>query len=205
MRTRHSLGKVRARLQQLFEQQAADELGDVARALAVLDGDTAQELHSLAEGYRAELLGMNERALANYQRVIDSAAISLEQAEPGTQNPRLEDALRRMSSLCLQQGDGETALTALQILASLSPAYLPQYAELLRLQGRIQDAADHYTQYLKQVPGDLATIIRLGKLYHEAGAHDSARWAYEHVLAQTPDDRAALELLASLPTVESCQ
>ena len=199
IRQRHDLAQARARLQQAFERGDREELADLVQALAAIDRPLAKELHSLGRGYQAELQGMNDQALAHYQQVVDLAGAALETDPDADYNPRLEDALRRMSSLLLQTGDGATALMVLDALASLSPAYQPQYAELLRLQGRIQEAADVYTDYLKRAPGDLTTLLKLGKLFQDAGAFDSARWAYDHVLQQSPDDPAALTLRASLP------
>ena len=199
IRQRHDLAQARARLQQAFERGDEEELADLVEALAAIDRPLARELRSLGAAYQAELQGMNDQALAHYQEVVDLAGAALENDSDADYNPRLEDALRRMSSLLLQAGDGATALMVLEVLAGLSPAYQPQYAELLRLQGRIQEAADVYTEYLQRAPGDLATLLKLGKLFQDAGAFDSARWAYDHVLQHSPDDPAALTLRASLP------
>ncbi len=199
----HDIGLARPRLQRAFEQQDTSELVAVVEALAQIDTPVARELHSLGLGYQAELQGMNNEALSYYQQVVDQASTAVEGRGDASYNARLEDALRRMSQILLQQGDGETALMVLDALSNLSPAYQPQLAELLRLNGRIQEAADVYTDYLKRAPDDLATLLKLGKLFHDAGAYDSARWAYDHVLEHSPGDRAARTLRDALPVVET--
>lgn len=198
IRQQYDIGLARPRLQRAFERQDTSELAAVVEALAGIDTPVARELHSLGLGYQAELQGMNSNALSHYQQVVDQANAALESDNEAGYNPRLEDALRRMSHILLQEGDGETALLVLDALSNLSPAYQPQFAELLRLNGRIQEAADVYTDYLKRAPDDLATLLKLGKLFQEAGAIDSARWAYEYVLQQSPGNQAAQTLRDSL-------
>lgn len=202
IRQQYDIGLARPRLQRAFERQDTSELAAVVEALAGIDTPVARELHSLGLGYQAELQGMNSNALSHYQQVVDQASAAMESDGEAGYNPRLEDALRRMSHILLQDGDGETALMVLDALSNLSPAYQPQLAELLRLNGRIQEAADVYTDYLKRAPDDLATLLKLGKLFQEAGAVDSARWAYDYVLQQSPGNQAAQTLRDSL-TLES--
>ena len=84
------------------------------------------------------------------------------------------------------------------MLGHLTAAYLPQYAELLRLNGAAQEAAETYARYLEQVPDDVAALLKLGQLYQEQGIEDGARWAFEQVLQYAPGNQAALTLMQSL-------
>lgn len=194
----HSLQPVRSKLQILFRQGNRDELTRLANNLERIDQPLAMELASLARGYLAELVDDSESAMHHYQLLLDAAAEKLGAEQKLQASPCLEDALRRMSYLALQQQDTQTALLSLDVLSAISPMYEPQYAELLRMSGRIQDAADVYTDYLKKIPDDLATMIKLGKLFQDAGAAESACWAYDYVLEKAPDNQAALRLRESL-------
>ncbi len=192
----HRLGPVRGRLLLAFEQDNHDELQRLAEVLATLRGDEAGELTALARGYLAELNAAPDTAWREYETIVAAAAERIDAQT--TANPRLEDALRRMSQITLQRQDTHTALQVLDALAALSPAYEPQYAQLLRLAGRIQEAVDVYVDYLKKVPDDHTVMLRLGQLFQEAGALESARWAYEQVLDNDPGHDTALQLRASL-------
>lgn len=194
----HSLSPVRGRLLMALEQGKIDELERLASILETLQQQEAEELALLARGYLAECLQQPETAMTCYQAIVNKAAMDLENGTTEQANPRLEDALCRMSQIALQEQDTDTALQVLDALAALSPAYEPQYAQLLRLAGRIQDAVDVYVDYLKKVPDDQAVMLRLGQLFQEAGALESARWAYDQVLAQDPTHGTALQLRASL-------
>jgi len=193
----YTLAPVRSRLALLLQHREAEELQRLAGELAQQPGDEARELHLLASGYLAELQDEPRQALAAYHAIVDSAADAL---QPGSEvsNPRLEDALRRMSTITLDLGDMDNAVMVLDVLSSLAPVYAPQYAELLRLTGNLQGALQVLTDYLKRAPQDINALLRLGKLFEEMGATDSARWAYDTVLEQDPDNPAARQLLGEL-------
>lgn len=199
---KYTLAPVRSRLALLFQRQDQAALSQIAAELAQQSGQEAEELALLARGYLHELAGEPEQALGQLQRIVDSAADAL-RPEAQYANPRLEDALRHMCSITLQQGDPQSTLMVLDALTMLAPNYAPQYAELLRLTGQLQAAADVYTNYLQRTPGDMATLLRLGKLYQEAGAMESARWAYRHILEQDPENRSARQLLDEMETATS--
>jgi hypothetical protein len=145
--------------------------------------DTDTLLH-FAKGFLAELEGRAEDALTHYQHIPEG--------------PLLEDALCRISALSLGREDYQSAQLALQCLSQISVSYLPQYAELLRITGQTEQAAAVYADYLEQVPNDIYTLLRLGKLYQDQGIDDGARWAYGYILERDPDNPVALKWLESL-------
>ncbi len=173
----------------LFRQGDHEGLRNLAEALARLDSAEAAELRHFVLGQLAESEGRDDDALQAYQQIGEG--------------PLLEDALGRISSLCLARDDLDNARLAFDCLSQISPGYLPQYAELMRITGRMDEAAELYARYLEQVPEDLSTMLRLGRLYQESGVIDGARWAFDHVLERDPDNRAARSLRAALPT--ECQ
>lgn len=198
-RAQHVLAPVRSKLLVLRQRQDSGELARLAEQLGKQDSAEAGELQALALGYLAEIQDQPTQALAHYSRILHAAADQLgEGLREQPHNPRLEDALRRMSVITLQQGDTANALMVLDVLAAMSPVYEPQYADLLRLSGRLQDAVNAYTDYLQKVPGDLSTMLKLGRLFQDAGVVDSARWAYGYVLEKDPDNKAARGLLQDL-------
>lgn len=193
------MGNIRTKLLYLFDRQDTEELTRLARFLGDEPDDAAPDLRQLALAYLAELEGRPADALDHYQQVVDRAAAGMGDGSDAQENPRLEDALRRMSFLALQRGEAETAVGVLDVLAALSPAYEPQYADALRLAGRLQDAVQVYTGYLERVPGDLVTMLKLGRLFQDAGVAESARWAYDYVLAKDPRNSDARQLRDQLP------
>lgn len=194
----YTLSPVCSKLLWLFQQADKDGLAKLIAQLADKSGAEAVELLALAEGYLAELNDEAEQAFAHYNRILDQAADKLEATGEHEHNPRLEDALRRMSIIALGKNDSDNALKILDVLSALSPFYEPQYAHLLRLVGRLQDAVNVYTHYLERVPNDLATMLKLGRLYQDAGADESASWAYDYILQQDPGNQAAQQLKQSL-------
>ena len=188
-RQQAGLKNVASKAALLFRQGDHEGLRNLAEALGQLDSPEARELRHFALGQLAEGEGRNDDALQAYQQIGAGAL--------------LEDALSRISSLCLARDDFDNARLAFDCLSQISPGYLPQYAELMRITGRMDEAAELYTRYLEQVPEDLSTMLRLGRLYQENGVIDGARWAFNYVLERDPDNRAAHSLRAALPT--ECQ
>lgn len=199
---RYTLAPVQGRLTWLFQHHDLDALEHIATELARQSSEEANELTLLATGYLQELSDQPEEALLTYQQMIDSAAHALS-PDREYDNPRLEDALRHMSAIAINQGDTQNALLILDALTSLSPNYAPQYAELLRITGNLQAAADLYTDYLQRAPHDISSFMRLGKLYQDAGAIDSAIWIYRHIVTGDPTNETALQLLDSLEKVST--
>ena len=124
----------------------------------------------------------------------------LDDSDNETPNPRLEDALRRMVVIALAEEWHDKALLIMETLAGLSPAYQPQFAEMLRLSGNLDAAIAVYSAYVSRVPGDHITLLRLGKLYHNMGSLDAAKTAYTYILEQDPDNKAARSLLDEIET-----
>ena len=198
-RDNYTLEPVRSKLQILFQQHDRDELVRTAEGLQKNDSLQAQHLLALAQGYLAELDEQPEQAMEAYQPLLDFAAQHLEANDGELPRSReLEDALRRMSGLAIGLRRDGDALMLLEVLTSISPAYLPQYAELLKLTGNLQGAVDTYSSYLRLAPNDVAAVLKLGQIFQMVGAADSANWAYNYVLEKDPDNQAAQTLLGAL-------
>ncbi len=169
----------------LFQRNDCDGLRLLMESLARHpDRERATALAFLVQGYLAELEKKPEQALDAYQSLIGE-----------TFTPPTEDALRRITSICLGQNNMEMALQALDCLAKAAVSYKPQYADLLRLTGKLQEAADVFTDYLEIVPADLVVLLKLGKLYRIMGHENIAQQVFQMVLAQEPENQAVQSLL----------
>lgn len=203
LRNAHALAPVRSKLLIQLQQRDTRELQRMSLALQKQDNGEAQELAALARGYLAELEDRPEDAIAQYQFVVDRASEALARDPTQALSARVEDALRRMVYLSLEERELDSAIAGLNALSSLSPTYEPQYAEVLRMAGRLQEAVDVYTDYLSKVPSDITTMMKLGRLLQDAGAIQAARESYNYVLSISPDNQAANVMLASLDEAHS--
>ncbi len=203
----YTLTPVRSKALVLFQQQDRVELRRLSEELGKQSSAEAEELQALTLGYLYELDGQLDQALDVYSLLVDRAVASFDSPDQANRphNPRLEDALKRMSFVTLSQQDGDNALLIMQSLATLAPVYEPEYAELLRLTGDHQAAIDVYTDYLSRVPDDLSSMLKLGKLYKGMGASESANWAFRYVLERSPENPAARALLNELTSPATLQ
>ena len=193
-----SLAPVASRMQLLFKQGKRTELTNIVELLRRLSGDEAAELVQLGLGYIVELDGDQVAAFDHYAELIELVRKGLQKEEDDSPNQRLEDALGRMAVITIALEQHEQALLVMQTLADLSPAYQPQYAELLRLSGNTNAAIDVYTHYLNAAPDDLISMLRLGKLYQSIGVKEAAKTAFDYVLEKEPDNKTARSLLDQL-------
>ena len=111
-------------------------------------------------------------------------------------NPLTEEGLKRILTLSLKGGDMENALLALECLANAVITYKPQYAEMLRLSGQLQSAADVLVDYLEVIPNDFVALLKLGEVYRAMGQEEVSRQVFALVLEQDSTNTAAKALLA---------
>lgn len=149
------------------------------------DRARAEPLSVLIDGFLAELAGHFDEALNFYQLLIEVEF-----------DPLTEEGLKRILTISLKNGDLENALLALECLANAVLTFKPQYAELLRLSGQLQNAADVLTDYLEIVPSDLVALLKLGQVYRAMGQEEAARQIFALVLEQDSTNAAAKALLA---------
>lgn len=156
------------------------------------DAVNARPLLCLSRGYLAEFEGAFQAALVEYRAIID-----------GEFHATTEDALRRIVFISLEVEDFENALLALECLSGISPVYLSQYADLLKICGKYQESATAFSEYLTRVPEDMAAMLKLGRLYKDLGYGEAAKMAFGFVLEQDPNSGAAKHLLRDLDRQET--
>jgi hypothetical protein len=182
-----SLHGVTGKAFEFFKNQDSQGLKRLLRGLATRNDAGVDILQNLVSGYYAELNGEHNNAVEHYQFVVIH--------EPNTSNPALENALSRLTYFALDNHDFDSAIAYLEALCGLSPAYMPQYAEILRMTDNLQRSIDVYTEYLSVAPEDLSTMMKLALLYKKIGAKEGAQWLFEHIVEKDPNNTAAQDLL----------
>ena len=168
----------------LFSQQDLPGIQRIAEGLGAIDEPKYDKLRLLVDGFHAELRDDGEGAIVAYQQIDDPELI--------------EESLSRLCNLLLGRQDYDNALLALEALTHISPTYMPQHAELLRLTGDTDRALDEYARYFGLVPNDTRTMLKLARLYHDLGSADGAQMVLQHILEHEPENGAALGMLAEL-------
>lgn len=169
----------------LFQKKDTEGLRKLSSLLSYKNDSSLKNIHLLSKGFYHQLEGNAQQALEHYQSL-----------EPGI---GLEDALAQMGTLLIDAGDADNATVALECLSHISPVYMPQYAEILRITGRIKESLEEYAKYIELMPGDINALHKLGQLYLDLESFDGARLVYEHILNISPSDKVAHQRLASIP------
>lgn len=160
----------------------------LVRLLAGLQAhrDKKQATHfvPLVQGYLAELGGEPKTAIEAYQGTAEG--------------PAYIEVLMRLFELYTKIEDTNSALIVLKKLSENSSTFSPMYADLLQATGDIDSAIETYTDYVLANPGDLNTMMKLGKLYEQFGSADGVTMTMNYILDKDPDNHAAKAMLASL-------
>ena len=178
---------LKSRLQLFFVRQTVNSLRILSDDLASDDTSEGKALYLLSRGYLMELEKNLEKALQYYEKVVD-----------GEDQSVLEKALVRIAAISFVLKDDANLKLAFECLAHLSPLYMPKYADLLWLEGDIEQALETYVSYMNKVPSDLLSMLKLGRYYLEAGSLEGGEMAYDYVLEKDPDNRTAQEMLVEV-------
>jgi len=185
------MSNLRVKALVLFHGQDRALLHNLVNYLDGSKKEVAKVYHALAQGYLAELNGEFSLALEFYNALIsDDAPVEI-----------LEDSLKRILVISLNQKNIENSLLALDCLSAISPMYQKKYAEMLRITGKLDQAIAVYSDYLPKVPGDLNAMVKLGKVYLQAGQPEAARLAASNILSKDAENREALALLDEIDNI----
>lgn len=106
--------------------------------------------------------------------------------------------LKEMFSLALALNQHQQAEQPLAALCKISELYAPQYGRLLKLNGKLQESIEVYTNYLNSYPQDTGTWLELGEIFIAIDAYDLAKMAFTYVLEQEPENSQATNHLNAL-------
>ena len=173
-----------AKAYEYLRSRDADGLDRIRQALLRHSSSEARPLRHLVEGYLAELEDRIDDAIEAYQYADEGKA--------------LENALQRLVSIALDRHSLDEAAVGLQALVAVSPAYMPQLAQLSRLRGDVHDAINVYTEYLLLAPDDTATMMKLAFLYRDLGINEGALTLFGHLLEKEPQNAIAKNMLNEL-------
>ncbi len=169
------------RMHQLFRRQDREGLERIQSLLESREEKGADLVKTLMTAYLAEIDQQMETALTCYNQLLEVVGDSA----------MVETALRRIISLTLEHNDLENALLALQCLAEMSPTFVPQYAELLRILGEYEAALAVYEDYSERFPTDYNTLLKMAHLHQTMGNLKGAQMVTDFVLEHQPENEAA--------------
>ncbi len=128
----------------------------------------------------------------------DEKAEALNELEKISKQEKHEEVLKQIASLSLSLNQLEKAESVLAILASKADVYIPPFAQVLKLNNKVQESIEIYTNYLSNNPLDIPNWLALGKLYVDINAIESAKMTFEHILTMDPKNDAAKMYLDKL-------
>ncbi|ABN62450.1 motility associated factor glycosyltransferase family protein [Shewanella baltica] len=109
-----------------------------------------------------------------------------------------EMELKHIILLALKLSKLELATANLVKILAHSDEYMPQYAHILKLQGKIQESVNVYLDYLEKYPSDTQTWIKLGLFMFEINQVEASHTAFSNAINADPDNQVAREYLAEL-------
>lgn len=187
---------IRLKILHLFKQKERDRLQAFADGLekTVAVEATGEEGKSgsntrtqyglLIKGLLAELDGDKEEAMRAFRQVTAPVVHT--------------DAILRLLTLALSQGELLFALPIAKRLADRSPMHIPYYGDLLRLTGQHEEALAVYAAYTKKAKNDLVTMLKWGVLQTKLGRKTEARQTFTAILKEDAHNKAAALYLSQL-------
>jgi len=185
IKQRSNLKGVCSKALDLFRHKNLKGLEHLINGLNTRSESEAKPLLLLTQAYILELNDQPDMAISTLEDLVSDCSDS---------NP-LEYALSRLSVLYLGNMDLEKAAGTLKFLSGISSSYMPQYADMLSIKGDKKSAIDVYTDYLTKIPGDYATMLKLGLLYLDLGVTDGALWIFQHLYDLDPNNSNIARLL----------
>ncbi len=112
-----------------------------------------------------------------------------------------EMELKHIILLALKLSKLELAESTLVKILAYSDEYMPQYAHILKLRGKIQESVNVYLDYLEKYPSDTQTWIKLGLFMVELGQAEGAHTAFTNALNVDPSNQVAQHYVAELTRI----
>lgn len=106
-----------------------------------------------------------------------------------------EAELKQLIQLALKLNKLELATDNFAKIIRYSDEYLPQYAHILKLSDKPQEALNVYLDYLDKYPEDIPVLLKLGIFLAEVGQIEEAKSAFLQALDVDPNNHAAANYL----------
>ncbi|MGL5048159.1 MAG: 6-hydroxymethylpterin diphosphokinase MptE-like protein [Shewanella sp.] len=116
---------------------------------------------------------------------------------------QFEIELKQISLLALKLGDINIAESAIARLAKNIDEYIPQHANILKIQGKIKASINLYLDYLEKYPSDVSIWLKLGLLMIDINELKNAETAFYQALQVDPDNRVAQDYISLLQSQTS--
>ena len=113
-----------------------------------------------------------------------------------------ETELSQMIMLALKLEQISVAGDALSKIVKINQEYMPQYAHILKLQGKIQQAINVYLDYLQIFATDIPVWIKLGLFMIEINQIDAASTAFNQALNQDPQNQLVQQYIQSISSLK---
>lgn len=126
-----------------------------------------------------------------HQPALDELLILNEELKTETELKQILLIALKLLKLDLVEG-------TLEKIILLNDEYCPQYAHILKLQGKTQKALDTYLDYLDKYPTDVTVLLKLGIFLTEVEQMATAKTVFEQVLEVSPDNLTAKNYIEQL-------
>lgn len=163
------------RIINLFIERNDDGLKRFHNSLKCHPASVAKPFIDFCLGMQAELAGDQSLAINHYEQILSCANRDL-----------LEHTLKRISGICIETGNLENAVLAINGLTHISDRYYFDYANILSGVGALDEAYEAYLQYLDSHPNDSTALIKLGLLSIQMNKLDTASQVLDQLKAINP-------------------
>ncbi|MFB2642009.1 6-hydroxymethylpterin diphosphokinase MptE-like protein [Shewanella bicestrii] len=180
---------VYTKILRLNKSQSHQGLALLAHNLAPLieKDPEAKRLYHLALSFQLSLEQQHQQALDALLALPEDLYTEME--------------LKHIILLALKLSKLELAESTLVKILTHSDEYMPQYAHILKLRGKIQASVNVYLDYLEKYPSDTQTWIKLGLFMVELGQAEGAHTAFTNALNADPSNQVAQHYVAELTRI----
>jgi|GEM_PF-2012181 len=179
----NNVSKILSRANNAFAKKDDAEIESIiqhVKGLESSDESQKQDFVSLLNGMKLELLEQPVEAFNLYEPI---------------QQPVLKHiALKKMLPIAVELQDYEVALTVLERLVKINIDYMVPYADMLKVLGNTEGAAEVLLMYLQKNPEKLSVKNKLAQFYLELGQKEHVRVLTDQVLRVDANNTAALQL-----------
>jgi TolA-binding protein len=142
------------------------------------------KFYHLAKSYELFLHNKAEASLTEILKISDDML--------------LENEYQHIIMLSLNLNKLDVSLQYLEKIVHFNDAYLPQYAQVMSIQGQYQTALNLYLNYLDKYPNDIPVLIKLGTFLLNVEEFESAENVFKQVLQLEPNNQTALRYINNM-------